>query len=245
MLEINSPIGITDDRGAGDDKPEAWHRAALGLRIIRGAAAARVLLVALVILLGLVVNRSGEGWGLFKVYALGLAMLGIAATELVGLSRLAAVPTRSGARGPAFAGLAVGLIGLALSACAFGADLLRLDARPFASSGFDLDLGPRLTMLVTITSIFLATRAIAMGVGATTAARSSSLGALFYGLAIMSLAVADGLDRSGASGAQSMIVRLLAFGFFVAALGRLLANLKTATDHLEDQRRHALGSEFS
>ncbi len=243
-LETMPRIDRADDEGAGDE-PEAWRRAALGLRIIRVAEMARVLLVAVVILLGLVISRSGAGWATFKVYVLGLAMLGIAATELVGLSYLASIPARSGARGPAIAGLAVGLIGLSIAASAFGADLLTLDGVPVAASGFDLDLGPRLTMLVTITALFLALRAIAQDVGATAAARSSALGALFYGLAVSTLIAADTMDRSGELAAPSMLAKLAAFGFFVAALGRLLANLKTAADHLEDQRRHALGSEFS
>lgn len=245
MLEISTAPDLGDHRGTGDDKPEAWRRAALGLRVIRVAELARVLLVALVILLGLMVSRAGPGPASFQLYALDLALLLIAAAELIGLSYLASIPVRSGARGATLAALAVGLIGLAIIACSFGADLLRGSEVRLELFGFTLGLGPRLTMLVTLTAVFLALRAIFSGVGATAAARSSGLGALFYVLAMLSLTGAELMELSGLFGTPSLLAKLAAFGFFVAAIFRLLVNLRSAVEHLETQRRNALGSEFS
>lgn len=220
-----------------------WRMALQGANLLRAAELTRLLVMLLVLLLGFALMPMGETAIIPLILAQDLALLFIALTTLMGLSRFARVPFASGARGPALAALSLATLTLIHVLGTLLLDLALLTGRGSFPLSMSLDTAARFSTLGTIVAVCIAIGAIARRTVRAKLERSVRLaGELYFG-ATVALTVADQIGPEDP--VFAMVLKLIALLLFAAGFTRLVRALGEVAPLIEAERRKALGQEFA
>lgn len=220
-----------------------WRDALLGARLLRAAELTRLMVMVLVFLLGFALLPLGPTWLVPLLIGQDLALVFIALTTLWGLLRLSRIPAASGARGAAFAGLALAVMTLVQVVGGAAIDLALIVGRPDLTLSLSLDTATRFSTLGTIVAVCLAVLAIARSAEQPALGRRALMAAVFYFTATLCLTGSGHLGDTAS--VPAVLLKLAALMLFSAGFLRLVRALTEVGPLIENERRRALSQEFA